>query len=161
MVSVSEQKRLLLLMSPGTYRSGAFVSAARQLQLEVVVGIDLPESLADYWHVPLGLDFSDIPSSVATIVDFARQHPLTAILSVDDSASELAAHASAALGLMHNSPQASEAARDKLLMRTLMAAGGAPCPVFRTFWLNDDPSTVARQVDYPCVLKPRRLSGSR
>lgn len=161
MVSGSEQKRLLLLMSPGTYRSGAFVSAARQLQLEVVVGIDLPESLADYWHVPLGLDFSDIPSSVETIVDFARQHPLTAILSVDDSASELAAHASAALGLVHNSPQASEAARDKLLMRTLMAAGGAPCPVFRTFWLNDDPGTIAQQVGYPCVLKPRRLSGSR
>ncbi len=161
MVSEQERKRILFLMSPATYRSGAFLQAAQRLNLDVVVGIDLPETLADYWHVPLGLDFSNHTASVNTIVDYARQQPISAILSVDDSASELAAYASAALGLGHNSPQASEAARDKLLMRQLMSAGGAPCPVFRNFWLHDDAGWVAEQVSYPCVLKPRRLSGSR
>ena len=156
-----ERKRILLLMSPATYRAGAFLSAARQLNLEVVVGIDLPETLAEYWHVPLGIDFANIADSVRTIVEFAQQRPLQAILSVDDAASELAAHASAALGLLHNSPQAAEAARDKLLMRRLMADGGAPCPVFRDFRLSDDPIRLATQVTYPCVLKPLRLSGSR
>ena len=156
-----ETKRILLLMSPATYRAGAFLQAAKALDLEVVVGIDLPETLADYWHVPLGLDFTSIADAVQTIVDFAYQHPLDAILSVDDSASELAAHACAALGLSHNSPQASVAARDKFLMRTLMSAGGTPCPVFRRFWLSDDPAWIAEQVTYPCVLKPQRLSGSR
>ena len=77
-------KRVLLLMSPATYRAGAFLQAAQRLNLEVVVGIDLPETLADYWHVPLGVDFTDIATSVRTIVEFAREHPLTAILSVDD-----------------------------------------------------------------------------
>lgn len=153
--------RVLLLMSPATYRAGAFLNAARNLHLEVVVGIDLPETLADYWHVPLGLDFNDPESSLRTIVGYAREHPLAAILSVDDSASELAARACAALHLPHNSPQAAEAARDKLLMRTLMSRGGAPCPLFRPFPLSADPSEVARQVSYPCVLKPLRLSGSR
>jgi biotin carboxylase len=156
-----EHKRILLLMSSATYRAGAFLQAAEALDLEVVVGIDLPETLADYWHVPLGLDFSSIDHSVETIVDFARQHPLNVILSVDDSATELAAHANAALGLSHNSPQASVAARDKFLMRTLMSAGGAACPVFRRFWLGDDPAWIAEHVAYPCVLKPQRLSGSR
>ncbi|GHO60181.1 ATP-grasp domain-containing protein [Ktedonobacter robiniae] len=154
-------KRVLLLMSPSTYRAGAFLSAAQQLQLEVVVGIDLPESLADYWHVPLGIDFSDTPTSVRTITDYAREHPITAILSVDDSASELAAQACASLGLPHNSPGAAEAARDKLLMRRLMSEGGAPCPVFRDFSLQEAPEEIAQRVSYPCVLKPRRLSGSR
>ena len=157
----NNQKRVLLLMSPATYRAGAFLSAARSLHLEVVVGIDLPETLADYWHVPLGVDFNDIATSVKTIVDFAQAHPIHAVLSVDDGASELAAHASAALGLAHNSPQAAEAARDKLLMRRLMSAGGAPCPIFRPFLLGDDPALIATQVTYPCVLKPLRLSGSR
>lgn len=155
------QKRVLLLMSPATYRAGAFLSAASSLHLEVVVGIDLPETLADYWHIPLGVDFTDSAGSVKTIVEFAQEHPIHAVLSVDDSASELAAHASAALGLAHNSPQAAEAARDKLLMRRLMSAGGVPCPVFRPFFLNDDPTVIATQVEYPCVLKPLRLSGSR
>jgi biotin carboxylase len=159
--TTEERKRVLLLMSPATYRAGAFLSAAQQLNLEVVVGIDLPETLADYWHVPLSVDFNDIPASLRTIVDFARTHPLAAILSVDDSASELAAHASFALGLAHNSPQSAEAARDKLIMRRLMSDGGAPCPVFRDFLLSDDPAWIATQVTYPCVVKPRRLSGSR
>ena len=156
-----KQKRVLLLMSPSTYRAGAFLVAARKLKLDVVVGIDLPETLADYWHVPLGVDFADIATSVHTIVTHANEHPLDAILSVDDSASELAARANAALGLAHNSPQSAEAARDKLLMRRLMSAGGAPCPVFRNFKLSDDPEWIATQATYPCVLKPLRLSGSR
>lgn len=161
MKTLSERKRVLLLMSPATYRAGAFLQAAQQVYLEVVVGIDLPETLADYWHVPLGVDFYDIPRSVQTIVDFAQEKPLSAILSVDDGASELAAHASVALGLAHNSPQAAEAARDKLIMRRLMSTGGAPCPVFREFPLDGNPEQFATQVSYPCVLKPRRLSGSR
>ena len=157
----NEKKRILLLMTPATYRGGAFLSAAQRLNLDVVVGIDLPETLAEYWHVPLGVDFANPAASVHTIVDYAREHPLAAILSVDDSASELAALASNALDLPHNSPGAAEAARDKLLMRMLMSQGGAPCPIFRPFLLAADPAEVAKQVDYPCVVKPLRLSGSR
>jgi biotin carboxylase len=160
-LSNEERKRILLLMSPATYRAGAFLSAARRLNLEAVVGIDLPEMLAEYWHVPLGIDFADREAALRTITEFAREHPLHAILSVDDSASELAAEASAILGLPHNSPDAAEAARDKLIMRNLMSAGGAPCPVFRSFPLDGNPAETAAQVTYPCVLKPRRLSGSR
>ncbi|MBE3561397.1 MAG: ATP-grasp domain-containing protein, partial [Ktedonobacteraceae bacterium] len=160
-VQRQEKKRVLLLMSPATYRAGAFLQAARKLDLEVVVGVDLPEKLADYWHVPLGIDFTDVTSAVRTIVEFTQHSPLAAVLSVDDSAVELAAYASAALGISHNAPHAAEAARDKLLMRRLMSAGGAPCPVFRDFPLDHDPAFIANQVMYPCVLKPRRLSGSR
>ncbi len=156
-----EQKRVLLLMSPATYRAGAFLSAAKKLNLAVVVGIDLPETLAEYWHVPLGLDFADPQASVQTIINYAREHPIHAVLGVDDSATELAALANDALKLAQSSPRAAEAARDKLLMRTLMSQGGAPCPVFRPFHLNDDPAVIAEQVSYPCVLKPTRLSGSR
>ena len=161
MNSVNEQKRILLLMSPATYRAGAFLSAARALNLEAVVGIDLPETLSEYWHVPLGLDFTDLDASVQTIETFHQQHPIQAIVPVDDSATELAAHAGPILGLAHNSPQAAEAARDKLLMRTLMSKGGAPCPIFRPFLLNSNPEIIASQVNYPCVVKPLRLSGSR
>ncbi len=104
-LSIHEKQRILLLMTAATYRGGAFLSAARSLGLEVVVGVDLPETLAEYWHVPLGVDFANLETSVETIVAYAREHPLAAILSVDDSASELAALASAALGLSHNSPR--------------------------------------------------------
>lgn len=156
-----QRKRLLLLMSPATYRAGAFLSAAKKLNSEAIVGIDLPEQLSEYWHVPLGLDFLQPDESVQTIIEYAQKKPIDAIISVDDSAVEIAARAAAALGLAHNSPQSAEAARDKLLMRTLMSKGGAPCPIFRPFSLSTDPAWITAQVTYPCVLKPLRLSGSR
>jgi biotin carboxylase len=157
----SEHKRVLLLFSPATYRAGAFLEAARQLGLEVVQGVDMPEALTELWQVPLGLDFTNVERATRDIVDYARQKPLHAVLSVDDSASLLAAQASAALGLPHNAPEAALAARDKYVMRRMLAAGGVPIPRFQHFAGSADPAEVAAQVEYPCVVKPLRLSGSR
>ncbi|HLV99075.1 MAG TPA: ATP-grasp domain-containing protein [Ktedonobacterales bacterium] len=159
--SPAEQKRVLLLFSPASYRTLPFVEAANRLGLEVVQGMDMPEALADFWHVPLGLDFGNLEQATRAIVDYAAQHPLHAILSVDDSASLLAARASAALGLPHNSPDAALAARDKYVMRRMLADGGVPVPRFQCFAASDNPTQVAAQVEYPCVVKPLRLSGSR
>ncbi len=131
-------KRVLLLMSPATYRAGAFLSA-----------------------VPLGVDFSEPERAADAVVTFARTNPFDAILSVDDSASLVAALASAALGLPHNLPGAALAARDKGVMRETLAAGGVRCPVFRRFPVSSSAAEVATQVTYPCVVKPLRLSGSR
>jgi biotin carboxylase len=156
-----ERKRVLLLFSPATYRAEAFLEAARRLDLDVVQGVEMPEALAELWQVPLGLDFTDIARSTQTIVEAARQKPFQAILSVDDSASLLASAASAALGLPHNAPDAALAARDKFVMRQLLAKGGVPVPAFRLVAGSDDPAVVAAEVAYPCVVKPLRLSGSR
>lgn len=155
------KKRLLLLLSPNTYRSAAFMEAARRLDVEVVRGIDVPEGLSEWWNLPLPLDFANPASAVAAIVAYAARHPLDAIVPVDDAATILAARASAALGLPNNPPEAAEAARDKGLMRALMSAAGVPCPVFRRFPLAADPREIAARVTYPCVVKPLRLSGSR
>jgi biotin carboxylase len=151
----------MLLMSPRTYRAQAFVAAAERLGLAVVKVVDTPGALADYWNVRLAFDFADVDEATRRIVEFAAQQPLAAILSVDDSAVLLAARASAALGLPHNSPQAAEAARDKHLMRTLLANGGARVPQFRLCSTADDFRALSQQVAYPCVVKPTRLSGSR
>ncbi|MFL5807131.1 MAG: ATP-grasp domain-containing protein, partial [Roseiflexaceae bacterium] len=56
---------------------------------------------------------------------------------------------------------AAEAARDKYLMRTLLARGGVPVPEFRLCSTADDLQALAAQVMYPCVVKPLRLNGSR
>jgi biotin carboxylase len=156
-----ERKRVLLLAAPATYRASAFLAAAAAAGVEVVQGVDMPRELADYWHVPVGIDFRDPEVAVRTIVEYARATPIHAVLSVDDSASLIAALANAALGLPHNSPEAALAARDKSVMRAALAAGGVPCPVFRRFDLTDDPARIAAAVSYPCVVKPLRLSGSR
>src|SRR5579859_4602091 len=104
-----QRKRLLLLVTPGTYRAEAFMEAARALDVDVIRALDLPPQLADEWDVPLKTDFASIESATSAIVEYAREHPLDAIVAVDDSATLLAARAAAALGLPSNPPEAAEA----------------------------------------------------
>jgi biotin carboxylase len=152
---------VLLLTTPNTYRAQAFLAAAARLGVEVVIATDMQAELAESWGQQLGLDFQRIEQAVAAIVAFAAERPLNAIIAVDDSGSLLAAQASAALGLAHNAPNAAEAARDKFLMRTLLARSGVPSPPFERYSTGDDIPALAEQIAYPCVVKPLRLNGSR
>src|SRR4051812_1443170 len=155
------QWRVLLLTTPNTYRAQAFLAAAERLGVEVIIATDMQAELAESWGQPLGLDFQRIDHSVAAIVALAAERPLNAIIAVDDSGSLLAARASAALGLAHNAPDAAEAARDKFLMRTMLARAGVPSPPFQRHSTADDLHALAEQAEYPCVVKPLRLNGSR
>jgi biotin carboxylase len=137
------------------------MEAAARLGVEVIKGIDMPPELAEYWQVPLGLQFDQPDQAVQAIVDFAHQNPVQAILAVDDSATVIAAMASEALGLAYNSSEAALAARNKYRMRQLLAAAGVPSPKFGLYAVEDDPAQIAAEVAYPCVVKPLLLSGSR
>jgi biotin carboxylase len=121
----------------------------------------MPRQLAEYWDIALGLDFNQPDKATQAIVAFAQERPLDAIIAVDDSGSLLAARASSALGLPHNSLAAAEAARNKYRMRHLLRRAGVPVPQFNLFSTADNIDEVAAQVAYPCVVKPLLLSGSR
>ena len=202
-------KRLILLASASSYRSGDFVEAAKRLGIEVALGMDVPAPLAHTYSCSLPLDYLDLERSTRAIAKYAGQNPVQVILSADDSATVLAAEASQRLGLRHNSPEAAEAAQDKYVMRQLFAKAGVPSPNFKLYSLSDDPEAIVEEIEegerpersadevrravkgrgsgastalfdfdphtaqvsaqgacdqkvsFPCVLKPRRLSGSR
>jgi biotin carboxylase len=153
--------RILMLTTPNSYRDRAFLAAAERLGVEVITAIDMPRELARCGERQIGVDFGDPAAATAAIAELAADRPLRAIIAVDDSGSLLAAEASAALGLPHNAPAAAEAARDKYIMRRLLAQHGVPVPAFRRCSTADDPRALAEQVGYPCVVKPLRLNGSR
>ncbi len=160
-----QRPRLLLLTTAHSYRNEAFRTAAERAGVEVIVAYDLPLSMQAEERPPhpgwLGVDLADPAAAAETIAAYARQQPLAAVLPVDDSGVVAAAAVAAGLGLPYNAPAAAEAARDKYLMRTLMAAAGVPCPWFRRFSTGDYLAKVAAQVPYPCVVKPTSLNGSR
>ncbi len=151
----------MLLTTVRSYRLEAFRAAAERLGVAVVTGLDLPPELADSWPGALPLPFAAPVAAAERIAAYAAEQPLSAVLSVDDSGSLIAAAASDALGLAHNDPAAAAAARDKYLMRCLLRDGGAAVPWFCRFTTADDPAAVAAQVPYPCVVKPLNLNGSR
>lgn len=153
--------RVILLASPATYRAGAFFAAADRLDLEVVRGIDLPLALAERCEAPLALDFADREAAAARIAAFAAEQPVSAVLSLDDSATMLAARAAAVLGLPHNDPDAALAAENKWVMREALYRGGVPVPAFQRHALTVDPAAIAGDIPFPVVIKPTTLSGSR
>ena len=157
----------MLLTTPQTYRAEAFVAAAKQAQLgiEIVQVMDMPQPLAEQWGMRLAVDFSQPETAVSTIIAFAQERPLAAIMAVDDAGALLAAQASHALGLPHNAVTAADAARNKYLMRQMLAAADVASPPFRRFTMFQPKAEIAAQVaaeiGYPCVVKPLHLNGSR
>ncbi|MDD9949052.1 MAG: ATP-grasp domain-containing protein [candidate division Zixibacteria bacterium] len=131
------------------------------MNLEVVVGSDFCQVLAKEWDIPLSLRLRYVAQAVDEIVDYAREHPLDAIVPVDDYTTEIAARACKVLGLPHNTPEAAIAARNKYRMRELLSAAGVWCPCFARFDLSLPVEEIALEQRYPCVLKPVLLSGSR
>ena len=154
--------RLLLLMTTTTYRASAFLEAARRLEVPVVVGTDERQVLsAANPGGNLTLDFLNPEKATRTIVEFARQYPIRAVVAADDDGVILSAMASQALGLSSNSMDAARAARNKARMREVLAEAGLASPPVHRFPLDEVPENAARRVSYPCVLKPLFLAGSR
>lgn len=154
--------RLLLLMSTTTYRAHDFLAAAQRLGIDAVIGSDQQQVLAELTPGrSLTLDFLQPAENVQNIVDFSEQHPLDAIVAVDDDGALLAAMASEILNLPHNAADAVAAAGNKYLTRQLLAQAELPSPFFRCYPIDADPTTIARDIPFPCVLKPLFLSASR
>ena len=157
-----EKPRILLLLPTRTYRATDFLDAALKLNVEVVVASEEATTTADLSpRESLVLDFAEPAVATQAILEFAKAHPITAIVGVDDDTTLLATTASAALGLPHNPVESAKATRDKYRLRHALATRGVPCPKFRRFSICDDITEVRNQVDFPCVIKPLSLSASR
>src|SRR2546427_338732 len=154
--------RLLLLLPTVTYRTGAFVEAARRLGTDLTVASERPSTFER--ANPTGLvtlDFADPTHAAAQAREFARAHPVHGVVAVDDDTAVVAAAIAEALGLRGNPVAAAAAARDKHQQRQLLAGRGLAVPRFELLATQADPEKVASGVSYPCVLKPLRLSASR
>jgi biotin carboxylase len=154
--------RLLLLLPTTTYRTQAFLDAARALGVDIVCASEEPSTFeAQAPDHLLTLDFADPDASAARVAAFAGRRPLNAVVGVDDLTAVAAAAIAERLGLRSSARAAVTAARDKHQMRQCLAAAGVPIPRFRRIALKDDPFQAARGVGFPCVLKPLALSASR
>ncbi|SRR6266540_2393560 len=154
--------RLLLLLPTVTYRTVAFVEAARRLGVEVTVASERPSTFER--ANPTGLvtlDFADPTHAAAQVQAFARAHVVHGVVAVDDDTAVVAAAIAAELGLRGNPVTAARAARDKHQQRQLLAAAGMAVPRFGLLTTATDPESMSRDAAYPCVLKPLRLSASR
>jgi biotin carboxylase len=155
-------RRILLLMAAKTYRAKAFMTAARHLGVDVVVGSDERGPLSRRTNgSQIGLDLGRPARSATKIVQVAEERPFDAIVNVDDATTVVAAQAATRLGLVTNSVDAARITRDKYLARRALERAGLRYPTFRRVTVDADPAAEARRAPYPCVLKPVAQSASR
>lgn len=159
---VDRKPRVLLLLPTRTYRATDFMSAARQLDVEVVVASDHPQTLSKLSPLKsLALDFRCPELATQEITAFAKDYPIDAVVGVDDDTTILATLAAKELSLPHNTIESAYATRDKHHLRKILVKAGLRAPWFKLLSANENPEMIASQVDYPCVLKPLSLSASR
>ena len=154
--------RLLLLIPTTTYRTEDFVAASAKLDVELVVASERPNVLeAALPDNLLTLDFSDPLKAARTVAEFARRHPIDAVVPVDDRTTIVGAAIAERLGLRSSSVDAVSTTRNKHRMRDAFTRAGVRSPRFTLLDVSDDPESAAGRVTYPCVLKPTILAGSR
>jgi len=157
------KKTIMLLAPTTTYRLDDFLQAAGRLNLEVILASNRCRVLAAEWpeHLGLSLPFSSPREAVDKALAELRGKTLAAIVAADDDATIIAATLAARLNLPGNHPASVEKTRNKLSMRRALAAGGLPSPAFFAAKIYAPPENYLSKVEFPVVLKPLLLSGSR
>ena len=154
--------RVLLLLPTSTYRAHDFVAAAAALGVEVVVGSEQAQAMADAMgDRALVVPLSDPVAAADAVEALHRRAPVAAVVAVDEQGVVAAATAAERLGLRHNPPAAAATTRDKAAMREAMGRAGLEQPAHRLVGPGDDPAAAAAAVGLPCVVKATSLSGSR
>ena len=153
--------RVLLITPPGSYRVHAYLEAARELGLEMLVASEGEHSLAPELSGGLRVDLSDMAAVVDRVQAAHRDRPIAAVVATDDGTVEIANRVAAALGLAHNAPAAARTTRRKDLARAALAAAGLPVPAVRQVDLHRPIGPQLDGIEFPCVVKPLAMSASR
>ena len=153
--------RVLLITPPGSYRIHAYLEAARDLGLEMLVASEGEHCLVPGPTGGLRVDLADTGAVVERVLAAHRDRPIAAVVATDDGAVEIANRAAAALGLAHNAPSAARTTRRKDLARAALAAAGLPAPVARQVDLRRSIRPQLDGIEFPCVVKPLAMSASR
>ena len=156
-------KRILLLATTTGYQTRAFGDAAARLGVELVFATDRCHVIDDPWQDhAIPIRFYDEDSSVTAILASAAARPIDGLIVVGDRPTGIAARVAERMGLPWHPPDAAIAARHKLLSHECLRDAGLPVAWFAAVSINEEPLRVIRRAkNYPCVLKPVALSGSR
>ena len=153
------RKRLLLFAATTGYQIREFADAAHRLGLELTLATDHCDRMGDPWgDGALAVKFDH---RMMGSLDALRGLEFDGVAAVGDRPAVAAAATAEMLGIPFHPAAAARACHDKYLARQLYQAAGLRTPWFWRAALHDNPAVLARRAEYPCVLKPLGLSGSR
>ena len=155
-------KRVLILSTTTGYQLRSFGHAAMELGIDLIFATDRCHALDDPWRDgAVAIRFHEEDAAVDTVVAAATRRPLHGVIAVGDRPVVLAARIAEALGLPGNPPHAARASANKRLARETLYRAGLRVPEFLPSSTRADVVPLAVRLQYPVVLKPVALSGSR
>jgi biotin carboxylase len=159
-------QRVMLVLPTETYRATAFLRAAVDLGLQVVVASNEAPTLAALMEGRvLTLDLHRPAEAAERAMEFAARWPVDAVIGVDESSVLTAASIAERLDIARRNEVAAVAAtRDKRVFRRRLTDAGVRQPRFVEIDVNADREVLdraVREVGLPCVIKPVDLAASR
>ncbi|MEE9493102.1 MAG: ATP-grasp domain-containing protein [Gammaproteobacteria bacterium] len=154
------RQRVLLVAYPNSYRIGAYLRAAKALGVAVIVASPGKYSLVTAVAAGIHINLND-PHAVEQLLEVSQTMPFEGVIATDDASVELASQIAHKLGLPGNSPKAAKISRRKDLSRACLLAASVPVPEFLLLNLRQPLQMQLAGLDYPVVIKPVSLSGSR
>ncbi len=156
-----DTRAAVLLIAPDrSYRTGAYVSAAKSLSIPLVIA-SWGDSDLSVPGAGVRIDSSSEEAALAEIRKAAEQNRFAAVLATDDSTVHLCQKASHMLWLPTNSIEAVSASTNKLRFREYSRSAGFLTPEFRMISLVGSRHLENETIRFPCVVKPVGLSASR
>ena len=150
-----------MLFAPSrSYRVAAYIRAAEKLGYRLLIVSDSRHSLIPVIASGITVDFSQPESALKTIDDSIRDKRINAVIATDDMVVTLASATARRLNLPHNDPASAQLTRRKDLARHRLREANCNTPDFTIIELQQA-AQIAPSLNYPVVLKPLMLSGSR
>lgn len=145
----------ILILGAGKYYRNCILSAKNTGYHIVCVDKDpqaLAQHAADEFHV---IDFSQKD----TILAFAQERQVDAIIPLNDYGVKTAAYVSSQLGLPGIGEEAAEIATNKYLMREAWQRHGLPNPRYQMVDSQEESLAFAESIGYPVIFKPANSLG--
>lgn len=154
-------KHVLIISPPDSYRIVPYIRAANELDLTVHLASQGEWALSSPDAAGIEVPLDDHVRALKRLKAYCRGKRIAAVIGTDDGTLVLAAVLAQALGLSQNPPDSVNAARRKDLSRQALARAGVPAPVYRVHDIRHPLSEIIGEIQFPCVVKPLALAGSR
>lgn len=160
MIKPEVTRPLLILVAPtGSYRTYAYIEAARHSGLDILVVSDSAHSIVNAAVDGLTVSFEQPDHALQTVLQSLNGRPVHGVMATDDRCVALANRVSEKLGLPHNPEASSRLTHRKDLAREALES--ADCLVPRFARIPIETPAVPATLDFPLVIKPLALSASR
>ena len=154
--------RVLLIATTTGYQIRSFGQAAKRLGIELILATDRCHVLEDPWRDDaISIRFTDETASLEAITQALETRSIMGVVAVGDRPALVAALVSKAMLLPGNSPDAVRIAGNKLLTRSRLRDEKLPSPWFVALPTDTSVDDLPNKVEFPCVVKPLNMSGSR